>query len=93
MSDQMKKLDAYKKEGSEKFAKLNAAGNAVRNFAHMKRESSADEYDDKYDADRVNRAVLSTVEQSVDQSAEVYKMFANSEDMDTEEQIKSNDPV
>ena len=76
MSDQMEKLKAYQKEGSEKFAELNAAGNAVRNFAHVKRENSADEYD----VDRVNKAVLSTLKQSVDQSAEVYKMLANSED-------------
>ena len=80
MSDQMEKLKAYQKEGSEKFAEINAAGNAVRNFAHVKRENSVDEYVDEYDVDRVNKAVLSTLEQSVGQSAEVYKMFANPEE-------------
>jgi len=73
MSDLMDRLEAFRKEGSEKFAALSAAGNAVRGFADAKRENSADEYD----LERIDTAAVATVEQSVEQSGEVYKMFAH----------------
>lgn len=72
MSDLMHKLEAFRKEGSEKFAALSAADNAVRNFADAKRENSADDYN----LERISEVVISTLETSVSQSAEVYKMFA-----------------
>jgi hypothetical protein len=75
MSELMDRLEAFRKEGSEKFAALSEAGNAVRNFADAKRENSAEDYNVK----SVNEAVVSTLEKSVDQSVEVYNMFAHSE--------------
>ena len=75
MSDLMDRLEAFRKEGSEKFATLSVAGNAVRSFADAKRENSADEYNLK----RIDKAAVATIEQSVEQSVEVYKMFAHSE--------------
>lgn len=72
MSDLMDRLEAFRKEGSEKFATLSAVDNAVRNFADAKRENSADDYN----AERISDAVVSTLSVSVDQSVEVYKMFA-----------------
>lgn len=72
MSDLMDRLEAFRKEGSEKFATLSAVDNAVRNFADAKRENSADDYN----VGRISDAVVSTLSVSVDQSVEVYKMFA-----------------
>lgn len=73
MSDLMEKLEAFRKEGSEKFATLSAADNAVRNFADAKRENSAE----NYNFTRISEAATVTVAPSVDQSVEVYKMFAH----------------
>jgi hypothetical protein len=74
MSDVMDRLTAFRKEGSQKFMALNAEGNAVRSFADSKRENSADDYN----LERIDRAAAATVEASVEQSVEVYKMFAHS---------------
>lgn len=73
MTGIMDRLAAFRKEGSESFAELSAAGNSVRNFADATRENSADEYNLK----RIDEAAAATVEQSADQSVEVYKMFAH----------------
>lgn len=73
MSELMDRLEAFRKEGSEKFAALNATGNAVRSLADAKRENSADDYN----IERITKAAAATVEVSVDQSVEVYKMFAH----------------
>ncbi len=75
MSDLMDRLEAFRKEGSEKFVALSAAGNAVRSFADAKRENSAEDYN----LARISEAAAATVEASVDQSVVVYKMFAHSE--------------
>lgn len=72
MSNVMDRLAAFREEGSRKFAELSAAGNAVRGLADSKRENSADEYD----LARIDEAAVATVELAVDQSVEVYKMFA-----------------
>lgn len=69
----MDRLAAFRKEGFEKFAELSAAGNAVRSFADATRENCADEYN----LGRIDEAAVATVERSVDQSVEVYKMFAH----------------
>lgn len=73
MTELIDRLAAFRKEGSEKFAELSAAGNAVRSFADVTRENSADEYNLR----RIDEAAAATVEQSVEQSVEVYKMFAH----------------
>jgi hypothetical protein len=75
MSDVMDRLEAFRKEGSEKFDALSAEGNAIRSFADAKRENSADDYN----LERIDAAAVHTVEASVAQSVEVYKMFAHSE--------------
>lgn len=72
MSDLMDRLAAFREEGSEKFVALSAAGNAVRGLADSKRENSADEYN----LEAIDEAAIATVELAVDQSVEVYKMFA-----------------
>lgn len=72
MHERLKQLQA---EGAEKFAALSVTGNAVRNFADVKRENSAD----GYDIERISAAVEATVETSVRQSSVVYNMFASSE--------------
>lgn len=72
MSDLVNSLKAFRKEGLEKFGALSAAGNAVRGFADTKRENSADDYDQE----RIDAAAVATVEKSVEQSVEVYKMFS-----------------
>ena len=76
MANLKKKLKTYRKEGSEKFAALTAAGNAVRNFSDVKRENSAEEYD----IEAIDKVAIATVDRAVDQSVAVYEKFANSED-------------
>lgn len=73
MLDLKDRLHELRKEGAEKFAALSAAGSAVRNFADVRRENSAEEYD----ADSIDEVALSTVKQAVAQAAEVHKMFAH----------------
>lgn len=73
--DPMDRLAAFRKEGSKRFAELSAAGNSVRGFADAKRENSADEYN----LARIDAAAVATIGQTVEQSAEVYKMFAHQE--------------
>lgn len=72
MQDLEHRLEAFRKEGSELFVELSAADNSVRIFADAKRENSADDYDTA----RVNEAAVATLEASINQSVEVYNMFA-----------------
>ena len=72
MQDLMQRLMELHQEGSEKFVALSAAGSAVRNFADATRENSAADYDYA----KISKVAVATVESSVMQSGDVYKMFA-----------------
>ena len=72
MSDLMHRLDTFRKEGSLKFAAMSAADRPVRNFADAKRENSSDDYN----LQRIEKVVVATLGASLNQSVEVYKMFA-----------------